>query len=148
MRVVLLLELIAEAAFEPAGACVHAAGLVGPRVVEASATDEEELKQLSNTLWKEHAYDPNESDRVILNVEMKVTDGSQPVCSGAYALDEHGNTTGSAMARLVSKTVSIAVEAVLDGELPPGVSAAPSNPQIVDTWMTKLIASGERIVRS
>ena len=117
-------------------------------VVEASATDEEELKQLSNTLWKEHAYDPNESDRVILHVEMKVTDGGQPVWSGAYALDEHGNTTGSAMARLVSKTVSIAVEAVLDGELPPGVSAAPSNPQIVDAWMTKLIASGERIVRS
>ena len=117
-------------------------------VVEASAADAEELKQLSNTLWKEHAYDPNESDRVILHVEMKVTDGDQPVWSGAYVLDEHGKATGSAMARLVSKTVSIAVEAVLDGELPPGVSAAPSNPQIVDVWMTKLIASGERIVRT
>ena len=79
---------------------------------------------------------------------MKVTDGDQPVWSGAYVLDEHGNATGSAMARLVSKTVSIAVEAVLDGELTPGVSAASSNPQVVDAWMTKLIASGERIVRT
>ena len=117
-------------------------------VVEASATDAEELKQLSNTLWKKYAYDPNESDRVILHVEMEVDDGGQPVWSGAYVLDEHGNATGSAMARLVSKTVSIAVEAVLDGELPPGVSAAPSNPQIVDAWMTKLMASGERIIRT
>jgi saccharopine dehydrogenase (NADP+, L-glutamate forming) len=70
------------------------------------------------------------------------------VWSGTYALDEHGNATGSAMARLVSKTVSIAVEAILDGELPPGISAAPSNPQVVDAWLTKLIASGERIVRT
>jgi saccharopine dehydrogenase-like NADP-dependent oxidoreductase len=116
-------------------------------VVEDSATDENELKLLSDSLWKEYAYDPDESDRVILHVEMRVTDDGQPVWSGAYVLDEHGNTTGSAMARLVSKTVSIAVEAVLDGELPPGVSAAPSNPQVVNAWMTKLIASGERIVR-
>ena len=63
------------------------------------------------------------------------------------AIDEHGDETGSAMARLVSKTVSIAVEAVLEGELPPGVSTAPSNPQVVDAWMSRLIASGERIVR-
>ena len=117
-------------------------------VVEDSATDENELKLLSDSLWKEYAYDPDEPDRVILHVEMTVTSDGQPVWSGAYALDEHGNATGSAMARLVSKTVSIAVEAVLDGELPPGVSTAPSNPQIVDVWMTKLIASGERIIRT
>jgi len=117
-------------------------------VVEDSATDENELKLLCDSLWKEYAYDPDEPDRVILHVEMTVTSDGQPVWSGTYALDEHGNATGSAMARLVSKTVSIAVEAVLDGELPPGVSAAPTNPQIVDSWMTKLIASGERIVRT
>ncbi len=117
-------------------------------VVEDSATDENELKLLSDSLWKEYAYDPDEPDRVILHVEMTATSDGQPVWSGTYALDEHGNATGSAMARLVSKTVSIAVEAVLDGELPPGVSAAPTNPQIVDSWMTKLIASGERIVRT
>ena len=103
---------------------------------------------LSDSLWKQHAYDPGEPDRVILHVEMTVTDGGQPVWDGAYVLDEHGNATGSAMARLVSKTVSLAVEAVMDGELPPGVSAAPSNPQVVNAWMSKLIASGERIVRA
>ena len=87
-------------------------------------------------------------DRVILHVELTVTEGDQPVWSGAFALDVHGDETGSAMARLVSKTVSIAVEAVLDDELPPGVSAAPSDPRLVNSWMAKLVASGERIVRT
>lgn len=117
-------------------------------VVDSRATGDDELKLLSDKLWKQHAYDPDESDRVILHVEMTVTEGDQPVWSGAYALDEHGDSTDSAMARLVSKTVSIAVEAVLDGELPSGVSAAPSNPLTAERWLAKLIASGERMVRT
>jgi hypothetical protein len=52
------------------------------------------------------------------------------------------------MARLVSKTVSIAVEAVLDDELPPGVSVAPSDYLTADAWLAKLVTSGERIVRT
>ena len=79
---------------------------------------------------------------------MTVTDGNQPVWNGAFALDERGDATGSAMARLVSKTVSIAVEAVLDGALPSGVSTAPSDPRLAENWMAKLMASGERIVRT
>jgi saccharopine dehydrogenase-like NADP-dependent oxidoreductase len=118
------------------------------RVVDSSATGEDELKLLSDSLWKQYAYDPDESDRVILHVEMTVTEGDNPVWSGAFALDEHGDETGSTMARLVSKTVSIAVEAVLDDELPPGVSAAPSDPRLVNSWMAKLVASGECIVRA
>ena len=117
-------------------------------VVDSSATGEDELNLLSDSLWKQHAYDPDESDRVILHVEMTVTDGDQPVWSGAFALDERGDETGSAMARLVSKTVSIAVEAVLDDELPPGVSVAPSDHLTADAWLAKLVASGERIVRT
>ena len=117
-------------------------------VVDSSATGEDELKLLSDSLWKRHAYDPDESDRVILHVEMTVIEGDNPVWSGAFALDEHGDETGSAMARLVSKTVSIAVEAVLDDELPPGLSVAPSDDQTAEAWMAKLVASGERIVRT
>ena len=103
---------------------------------------------MSDSLWKQHAYDPDESDRVIFHVEMTVIDGDQPVWSGAFALDERGDETGSAMARLVSKTVSIAVEAVLDDKLPPGVSVAPSDHLTADAWLAKLVASGERIVRT
>jgi len=117
-------------------------------IVDDSTADEEQLKMLSDRLWKEYAYDPEEPDRVILHVEFTVTDGQQSVWSGTYALDEHGNTTGSAMARLVSKTVSIAVESVMDGELMPGVSAAPSNERTANAWLARLSTSGERIVRT
>ncbi len=117
-------------------------------VVEDNSTDEDQLKTLSDRLWNQYAYDPDESDRVILHVELIVTDGDDPAWTGAYTLDEHGDSTGSAMARLVSKTVSIAVEAVMTGELSPGVSAAPSSRQTADAWMTELVASGEQLVRT
>jgi len=116
-------------------------------VVEDNSTAEDKLITLSDQLWNQYAYEPDEPDRVILHVELIVTDGVNPAWRGAYTLDEHGNSAGSAMARLVSKTVSIAVEAVMDGELSPGVSAAPSNRQTADAWMTELAASGEHIVR-
>jgi saccharopine dehydrogenase-like NADP-dependent oxidoreductase len=117
-------------------------------VVDSRATDEDELKLLSDSLWKQHAYDSEEADRVILHVKLTVSNGVQPIWNGAFALDERGDETGSAMARLVSKTVSIAVEAVLDDELPPGVSVAPSDHLTADAWLAKLVASGERIVRT
>ena len=41
-------------------------------------------------------------------------------------MDAWGDARGTAMARLVSIPVSLAVEAVLNREVPAGVSAAPS----------------------
>ncbi|HHL20689.1 MAG TPA: saccharopine dehydrogenase, partial [Aliiroseovarius sp.] len=48
-----------------------------------------------------------------------------------------GDARGTAMARLVSVPVSLAVEAVLAGEIAPGVSAAPSDPALVARWMAE-----------
>ena len=42
------------------------------------------------------------------------------------------------MARLVSIPVSLAVESVLEREIPPGVSAAPSNPELVTRWLQEV----------
>lgn len=117
-------------------------------VVDDEATDEQQLAEMTDELWKQHAYERDESDRVVLHVELEVSDGGESVWSGAWALDAHRNTEGMAMARLVSKTVSIAVEAVLEGELPSGVFAAPSDRETAEAWMKKLIDSGERIVRT
>ena len=63
-------------------------------------------------------------------------------------MDERGGSAGSAMARLVSKTVAIAVEAVLAGELEPGLLAAPKDPRVARAWLAQLEESGEGIVRS
>jgi saccharopine dehydrogenase (NADP+, L-glutamate forming) len=108
----------------------------------------EGLETLSDKLWEKFAYAPDEPDRVVLHVELQVDANGERVWKGTYALDERGNASGSAMARLVSKTVAIAVEAVLAGELEPGVSAAPSDPATARIWLDRLSESGEVIVRS
>ncbi|MGA1234902.1 MAG: saccharopine dehydrogenase, partial [Lutimaribacter sp.] len=45
---------------------------------------------------------------------------------------------GTAMARLVSVPVSLAIEAVLAGRIGAGVSAAPSAPELVQEWMGEI----------
>lgn len=52
---------------------------------------------------------------------------------------------GSAMARLVSVPVSLAIEAVLDGKLETGVHPVPKDPVIINPWLDVLRARGESI---
>ena len=45
---------------------------------------------------------------------------------------------GTAMARLVSLPVALAVEAIIKNEIGPGVSAAPKSPEIVKDWLKQV----------
>ena len=107
------------------------------------------LAELSELLWKKYAYEPGEQDRVVLCVELEVRDAESNavVWHQSFDIDEAGKQSGSAMGRLVSVTVSLAVESVLKGELPTGVSAAPKDPQIVERWLDNLRLAGEVIPR-
>ena len=49
------------------------------------------------------------------------------------------------MARLVSLTVSLAVEDIFAGNTGPGVSAAPGNPDVIENWFAVLGDLGESI---
>ena len=51
-------------------------------------------------------------------------------------MDAWGDSGESAMSRLVSQPVSLAVEAVIQKKLEAGVQAAPSNIDIVDNWLS------------
>ena len=93
------------------------------------------LKEMSDQFWAENSYDEGEPDRVILCVGLKAEKDGKTVYDKTWALDAHGNEKGTAMAQLVSVPVSLAVEAVLAGEIAPGVSAAPSDPKLVERWM-------------
>lgn len=99
---------------------------------------EEELRALSAALWRQHAYAPGEADRVVLDVRLRAGDPGRPQYHKSYVLDAWGDDRGTAMARLVSVPVSLAVEAVLGGDIPPGVSAAPSDPGLVDRWLAEV----------
>jgi len=98
---------------------------------------EERLKILSDDLWKKYSYKEGEVDRVILTVELKVKKDSEVVWHKQFLLDTLGNAKGSAMAQLVSCSVALAVEAVFNKEIPPGVSAAPHQSALVKRWLNQ-----------
>jgi saccharopine dehydrogenase-like NADP-dependent oxidoreductase len=96
------------------------------------------LAEMSAQLLAENFYAPGEPDRVVLFVSLHGERNGQTVFHETWSLDASGNESGSAMARLVSMPVSIAVESVLLGEVSPGVHAAPDNPTVVASWLDQI----------
>ncbi len=96
------------------------------------------LAEMSAQLVAENSYAPGEPDRVVLFVSLRAERAGQPVFHETWSMDAAGNETGSAMARLVSIPVSIAVESIVRGEVEPGVHAAPSDPVLVASWLEQI----------
>ena len=96
---------------------------------------EARLKEISDDLWDRYSYTDGEVDRVILTVELKVENDTEVVWHKQYLMDTLGNDNGSAMAQLVSCSVALAVEAVLDKEISSAVSAAPHQSELVKRWL-------------
>lgn len=96
------------------------------------------LKEMSDQFWTENAYDEGEADRVVLCVDLKAEKDGATVWHKTYVMDAWGDERGTAMARLVSFPVSFAIEAVINGKIAPGVSAAPSDPALVAKWMGEI----------
>ena len=93
------------------------------------------LKEMSDQFWDENAYDEGEPDRVVLCVSLKAEHNGEPVWHKTYVMDAWGDERGTAMARLVSIPVSLAVEAVLNREIPAGVHPAPHDPKLVERFL-------------
>ena len=102
-----------------------------------SADSEAKFKSKSDQLWQQHAFKDGEKDRVVLYVELLAKDENthEYIWRQSYSMDAYGNENGSAMARLVSTTVSLAVEAVLEERIAAGVSAAPNDMGLVSDWL-------------
>ena len=96
------------------------------------ANIEEQIQQKSDELWNSYRYDKNEEDRVVLWVNLEAEQQDKKVFSSTYQLDEKGSGENTAMAKLVSITLSAAVDLMLQNKLQPGVQAAPSNKHIID----------------
>ena len=109
-------------------------------------TELDKLQGISDELWSENFYEKNEPDRVVLNVSMKATKNKTTQYEKSYLLDAWGNERGTAMARLVSLPVALAVEAIMKNEIAPGVSAAPKSPEIVKDWL-KQVGDEAQILR-
>jgi hypothetical protein len=96
------------------------------------------LAQMSAQLLAENSYAPGEPDRVVLFVSLQAERDGAVVFHQTWALDAAGDEHGSAMGRLVSTPVAIAIESLLRGEIAPGVHAAPSDPALVTQWLSQL----------
>ncbi|WP_109310858.1 saccharopine dehydrogenase family protein [Ruegeria sp. AU67] len=96
------------------------------------------LKEMSDQFWDENAYDEGEPDRVVLCVGLNAEKDGTPVWHKTYVMDAWGDARGTAMARLVSIPVSLAVEAILNRAIAVGVHAAPSDPKLVQGWMAEI----------
>lgn len=96
------------------------------------------LKEMSDQFWDENAYDDGEPDRVVLCVGFKAEKDGAEVWHKTYVMDAWGDDRGTAMARLVSVPVSLAVEAVLKNEIAAGVHAAPSDPKLFTRWLDEI----------
>ncbi len=93
------------------------------------------LKEMSEQFWRDNAYGENDPDRVVMFVALKAERDGKTVYHKTYTMDAWGDETATAMAKLVSIPVSLAVEAVKQGDIPAGVSAVPSRPDLVARWM-------------
>ncbi len=96
------------------------------------------LKEMSDQFWEENSYDEGEPDRVVLCVDLKAEKAGETLWHKTYVMDAWGDARGTAMARLVSFPVSFAIEAVMNGKIAPGVSAAPSDAALVENWMGEI----------
>jgi saccharopine dehydrogenase-like NADP-dependent oxidoreductase len=105
------------------------------------------LREMSDQFWRDNAYEPGEPDRVVLFVSLKAEKDGVAVFHETWAMDAHGDARGTAMARLVSVPVSLAVEAVVNRSLPAGVQPAPHDPKLVAAWMAAVQGQSQYLER-
>ena len=99
------------------------------------AAGDARLKEMSDQFWDENSYDDGEPDRVIMCVALKAEKDGAEAYHKTYVMDAWGDDRGTAMARLVSTPVSLAIDMILDGKAPAGVTAATADPELIETWM-------------
>ncbi len=105
------------------------------------------LTEMSQQFWRDHAYDADEADRVVLFVALKAERDGAVVYDKEWVLDALGDADGTAMARLVSVPVALAVEAVNRGDIAPGVHAAPEDPALVGAWLAEVGTLSDHMAR-
>ena len=108
---------------------------------------EARLAEMAAEFLAANAYAPGEPDRVILFVSLRAERGGRAVFHETWAMDAWGDARGTAMGRLVSVPVSLAVESVLAREIPAGVHAAPHDPRLLARWLGEVARLAQYLQR-
>ena len=107
---------------------------------------EEKILVKSDELQSKYQYQQDEEDRVVLWVNLEAQKNNECVWSGTYCLDEKGSGENTAMAKLVSITLSAAIDLMIEGQLKPGVQIAPSDRDIINYFFKILSKYSIKIV--
>ena len=75
---------------------------------------------------------------MVLFVSLKAERGGKVAFHETWCMDAWGDELGTAMGRLVSVPVSIAVETVQRGEFSAGVHAAPHDAKTITSWLGQI----------
>ena len=97
-----------------------------------------QIIKLGDELWKKHPYENNEEDRVVLYVKLKAEKNNKLIFESSYFLDEKGSGENTAMGKLVSLTLSAAIDLMIKGQLSSGVIAAPYQKDLIDYFFNIL----------
>ena len=87
---------------------------------------------LGKELWRKHPYLQDEQDRVILYVKLLARKDNKEVFNSFYALDEKGSGENTAMGKLVSITLSCAIDLIAENKMLSGVQAAPHDENLIN----------------
>ena len=90
-----------------------------------SDTIEDDIAKKSEELLRNNKYQDNEEDRVVLSVKLKAFENNKTIFDSSYFLDEKGSGENTAMGKLVSLTLSAAIDLILNDKISPGVKTAP-----------------------
>ena len=82
-------------------------------------------RSVYSELLKDNKYLPEEEDRVVLSVKLKAFENDNKIFDSSYFLDEKGSGENTAMGKLVSITLSAAIDLILDNKIETGVKTAP-----------------------
>ena len=93
---------------------------------------DKEINNLGSELWKKHPYLSEEQDRVVLFVKLLANKDNKEVFNGFYFLDEKGSGENTAMGKLVSITLSCAIDLIIQNKMPYGVQAAPHDENLIN----------------
>ena len=93
---------------------------------------DKEIDNLGSELWKKHPYFSEEQDRVVLFVKLLANKDNKEGFNGFYFLDEKGSGENTAMGKLVSITLSCAIDLIIQNKMPYGVQAAPHDENLIN----------------
>ncbi|WP_406452107.1 saccharopine dehydrogenase NADP-binding domain-containing protein [Streptomyces sp. NBC_01622] len=113
-----------------------------PVFEELKAGDDTRIAALARELAAAYPTTEADHDRVVLAVSLDVRGDTGRTWSGSYLLDLVGDEEESAMARCVSRPLSLAVRHILTDDLPSGLNRAAETAPRSREWLSELAGEG------